>query len=101
MRAAIIPRVDPVNRASYEQQFDDACRNVEIATEGLGRLIRRHPRKATLVLRVVADWLYRYFSCQKAAIGSPRYLVYTELDRQIPFVPAEDILYTYMIAQIA
>ncbi len=101
LKAVIIPRADAENREAYLAQFDDASRNVEIAIEGLGRLIRHHPQKSVYVLRGIGHWLRQYFGAQRRAINKPRYLVYTQLDKPIPFVPAEDILYTYMIAQIA
>lgn len=101
LRASIIPRSDPENRTAYLGQFDQASRNVEIAAEGLGRLFKNHPVKSLWVVRAIGDWLVRYFDAQKRAANRPRYYVYTQFDSQIPFRPEEDILYTYMIAQIA
>jgi len=101
LKALIIPRSDPANTDAYLEQFDEASRNVEIAAEGLGGLIKNHPLKFLLVLKAVGDWQRRYFGSQKDLADKPRYLVYTQLDNKIPFVPQEDILYTYMISQIA
>jgi hypothetical protein len=53
------------------------------------------------VVLAVGNWLVRYFDAQKLAAKRPRYYVYTQFDSRIPFRPEEDILYTYMIAQIA
>lgn len=100
LESAIIPRSAPENRTAYRAQFGDASRNVEIAVEGLGRLIRRHPVKSALVLRTLADWLTGYFGMQRRLADRPRYLIYTQHDAEIPFVPEADILYTYMISQI-
>jgi hypothetical protein len=100
LESAIIPRSAPENRTAYRAQFGDASRNVEIVAEGLGRLIRRHPVKSALVLRTVADWLTGYFGMQRRLADRPRYLIYTQHDAEIPFVPEADILYTYMISQI-
>ncbi len=101
LEAVIIPRSDPQYRRAYVEQFGDASRNVEIAVEGLGRLLRDHPFKSLLVLRTLSDWLFRYFGTQKDLAQTDRYLVYTEHDSHIPFQPEQDILYTYMLAQIA
>ena len=101
LEAFIIPRSDPRYRRAYREQFDDASRNVEIAVEGLGRLLRDHPFKSLLVLRTLRHWLFQYFGTQKDLARRDRYLVYTEHDVCIPFVPEQDILYTYMLAQIA
>ena len=101
LEAVIIPRSEPRYRQAYMAQLDDASRNVEIAVEGLGRLLKRHPLKSLLVLRTLGDWFFRYFGTQKDLAQRDRYLGYTEHDHRIPFVPQQDILYTYMLAQIA
>lgn len=101
LRGFILPRAEPALERAWAAQFDEASRNVEIAAEGLGRLLRRHPVHSKQVLRAVGDWLVRYFWAQHDLAQGTAYLVYTEEDRAVPFVPEADTLYTYMIAQIA
>jgi hypothetical protein len=101
LRATILPFCDKENRPEYNRQFDSASRNLELTVEGLLKLFARHPIKGTYVVTGVFDWLGDYFSAQKETAAMDRYLVYTQKDMRIPFRPEEDIMYVYMIAQIA
>lgn len=100
--APVILRLSvPEDRAAFAPQLPEASRNVEIAVEQLARLLATHPIKAGFVVATIRDWLTRYFGAQRRVEDRPRILVYTDLDARIPFVPEEDTMYTYMIAQIA
>ena len=101
LKLVILPLSAPERRGAYRLQFDEASRNVEIAAEHLARLLLAHPVKGARVLGVVRNWLSGYFSAQRSVAGRERYLIYTQLDDRIPFVPEEDTMYTYMLAQIA
>ncbi len=83
-----------------EQQIYYSCRNLEISVEGLIKLLIKHPVKLFYLLKVIKHWDKCYFKAQKKAINKDRYLVYTNKDHKIPFVPEEDIMYSYMYPQI-
>lgn len=101
LRGIIIPLSEAGNREAYRAQFAEASRNVEIATEQLLKLSVTHPWKTAHVIAAIRHWISTYFRAQGAAARRDRYLVYTRWDEGIPFVPEEDIMYTYMLAQIA
>ena len=101
LKAIILPLSEPHMRPAYRQQFDQASRNAEILLERLGHLSIRHPIKAATVLKAIYDWQSSYFGAQKDTKDGRLYDVYTKKDRAIPFKPKEDIMYTYMLAQLA
>lgn len=101
LKIIIIPLSAPADRYSYRLQFDQASRNIEITLERLGKLLAFHPRKATAILQAIHSWQQDYFSAQSATKDLELYDVYTEQDRSIPFLPEEDIMYTYINTQIA
>ena len=93
----ILPQF-PEPLRSDTKQFNEAKRNLEIAVEGLARLTVRHPVKTASVMYLLKDWATKYFTEQKKPI--PRYLVFTDKDKDIDFRPEEDTWYIYMLAQI-
>ncbi|MBI5398571.1 hypothetical protein HZB03_03850 [Candidatus Woesearchaeota archaeon] len=101
LRRIIIPLSDEENREAYNQQWDVASRNIELTVEGLAKLLARHPIFGAYAVGGVVNWLHDYFSAQQESVLKQRHLVYTEYDKKIPFRPEEDIMYVYMIAQIA
>ncbi|MFC1852314.1 hypothetical protein ACFL27_19120 [candidate division CSSED10-310 bacterium] len=101
LRSIIIPFSDPQHKEAYKEQFAIASRNVEITVEDLFKFSVRHPLKMALVMGVTRNWLTTYFGAQNDSKHKERFLVYTQFDNKIPFIPAADIMYTYMLAQIA
>lgn len=101
LKAIIIPRSAPQRQASYIKQFDQASRNVEITLERLGKLIAFYPLKAASILNYTYRIEYLYFSTQSGTKDAKLYDVYSTQDKKIPFRPEEDIMYTYMITQMA
>ena len=101
LKKIIIPFSDKENKDSYIEQFDLASRNVEITLEGLAKLFLNNPIKGLYVMAGLKNWMGEYFTAQKTSSDKDRFLVYTEADNAIPFKPEEDIIYTYMMAQVA
>jgi len=101
LRRTVLPLTAAEHRTAYAEQFDDASRNLEIAIEGLGKLINRHTMKTLTVSRGVWHWGSTYFGAQRRVKKRDRYLVYTDLDHRVPFLPDQDILYAYMVSQVA
>lgn len=101
LRRAVLPRCDPQKRPAYATQFDEASRNAEIMIEGLLRLFRRHPAKAAQVMRALQHWRSRYYPMQLECRERMGYVIYTQHDRPIPFIPESDTLYAYMVCQIS
>jgi len=101
LRRTILPLTSAERRAAYAEQFDDSSRNLEIVIEGLGQLINRHTLKTATLSRGVVHWWSTYFSAQRGVKKRDRFLVYTERDHAVPFVPDQDILYAYMVTQVA
>lgn len=101
LKVVILPFSEPQYRPAYRNQFDLASRNAEIMLERLGRLSLRHPLKASLVMRAIVNWKSSYFQAQQETRSRTLYDVYTEADDAIPFHPEEDLMYAYMLAQLA
>ena len=101
LRRTVLPLTSAEHRDAYAEQFDDSSRNLEIVVEGLGQLINRHTLKTATLSRGVFHWWSAYFGAQRGTKKRDRYLVYTDLDHAVPFVPDQDILYAYMVTQIA
>ncbi len=101
LRRLVLPLTSSRLRDAYTEQFDDASRNVEIAVEGLFKLFNRHSFKGLAISRGVLHWWTTYFGAQRQATDRDRYLVYTQHDHRIPFVPDQDLLYAYMVTQVA
>ncbi len=101
LRTFALPAFGREHRDAYAEQFEDASRNVEVAVEGTLQLVNRHFLKAMPILGGVGNWLTTYFGAQENAEDRDRYLVYTEHDHRIPFRPDQDVLYAYMVCQIA
>lgn len=101
LRKTVLPRFEQSRRPAYDEQFADSSRTVEIAVEGIGRLLNRHAWKSTAIFGGVGSWAWNYFGTQRAVRGQERTLIYTQFDHAIPFRPDQDILYAYVIAQIA
>ncbi len=101
LRTFVLPTFGSEHRDAYDEQFDDASRNVEVAVEGALNLVNRHFLKSLPILGGVGNWLTSYFGAQGGARDRDRYLVYTQHDERIPFRPDQDVLYAYMVCQIA
>ena len=101
LRRAILPRCDAEKRPAYAEQFDEGSRNVEIMVEGLLGLLRRHPIKTAHILRALQHWRGTYYPMQNECRERLGYLIYTQHDRPIPFIPESDTLYAYMVCQIS
>lgn len=52
-------------------------------------------------MRALADWHRQYHGTQDSVETRDRVLVYPEHDHAIPFRPEEDIVYAYMVGQLA
>ncbi|MBI4440267.1 hypothetical protein HY638_04820 [Candidatus Woesearchaeota archaeon] len=101
LKRIILSLSDRENRAEYSEQLDIATKNPIIAAKGLYNIFTHHPVKGISVLNGIYHWVRKYSGAQKNARDKDRYLIYTQHDHKIPFMPEEDIMYTYMIAQIS
>lgn len=83
------------------EQAPEAARNLEILIERVCKFGAEHPQKLLAVLGTVNHWWGHYYTAQEKTQQDEHYLVYTQDDHKIPFKPEEDILYSYLPAQIA
>ncbi|MFH1828645.1 MAG: hypothetical protein ABH824_05280 [Nanoarchaeota archaeon] len=100
LRKAFFPIVGKDDPQAFEEQFPLASRNVEIMVEYLLKMLK-YPVKSSLVGLCISDWFTNYFGAQKKTADDLHYLVYTKSDHEVPFKPEEDIMYTYMVSQLA
>lgn len=92
---------NPGEEPSHNEQFPIASKNLEIMLEDLLETTVKHPIKTAPVYHAVGNWVISYFKAQKKTHEKLCFDVYTEHDKLIPFKPQEDIMYAYMISQLA
>jgi len=90
-----------VKDRELQKQAPEAARNMEILFERVCKFGAEHPKKLLSVLGTVNHWWNHYYNAQEKTKSDEHYLIYTQDDHAIPFRPEEDILYSYLPAQIA
>jgi len=89
----VIPFSEKANRESYKGQINDVSNIVGSSLENLLRMSFSHPIKSVYFFKSFFNWISGYFNAQVSARGKEKFFVYTQFDKDIPFIPEEDIKY--------
>jgi len=98
LKKGIVSFCDERNKQEYSKQLDVAAQNVGLLVDNLLNFNIMH---LPVLGSGIMGWAKNYFHSQNSCKDKEKYLVYTNLDNKIPFIPEEDVMYTYMIAQLA
>src|SRR3989344_4401917 len=98
LKSSILPFCDKKNQLIYREQFNEASRSIEIIVDNILNFNIKH---TPILLYCITNGLISYHGTQSKIKTKKKFLVYTQYDHKIPFVPEEDVMYTYLLSQLA